>query len=221
MKKRIYWVRRIIVYLAGLFIIASGVAVSKASQLGVSPVNSIPSVLSDILQVDIGICTTVVFIGFILVQLVILRKDFKAVYLLQIFCSTVFGLFVSVANRLTGILLPECGNYLMRLFYIAVSMILIALGILLYIQADILSMPGEGVMQAISDKAGIALSTAKMIFDCTVVAIAAILSLVCLRKLSGVREGTIIAAFGVGLCLKAVSCFLKEPLEKFLGKGLS
>lgn len=217
MKKYSSLVKRVSVYLIGLFIMALGVSVSKASQLGVSPVNSIPSVLSDVLKVDMGICTTAVFIGFIVVQFIILRKDFKAVYLLQILCSAVFGGFVSVSNALASFVLPECRNYPMRLLYIAVSIILVALGIFLYIQADILSLPGEGVMQAISKKTGIALSTAKLIFDWVVVIIAAVLSLVCLGMLSGVREGTVIAAFGVGLCLKVINRLWREPLVRFLG----
>lgn len=218
MEKYIYYVKRIITYLIGLFVMALGVSVSKASQLGVSPVNSIPSVVSDILRIDMGICTTAVFIGFILVQFIILRKDFKPIFLLQVLCSMVFGLFVSVSNFLASAFLPVCTNYPMRLFYIVISMILVALGILLYIQADILSLPGEGVMQAISKKTGMALSTAKIIFDWSVVIIAAVLSLVCLKTLSGVREGTVIAAFGVGLCLKVLNHFFQEPLNRFLEK---
>ncbi|MBD5105688.1 MAG: hypothetical protein HDT41_01665 [Lachnospiraceae bacterium] len=217
MGKYIYYVKRIITYLIGLFVMALGVSVSKASQLGVSPVNSIPSVVSDILKIDMGICTTAVFIGFILVQLIILRKDFKPVFLLQVLCSTVFGVFVSASNFLVSGFLPACTSYPMQLFYIVISMILVALGILLYIQASILSLPGEGVMQAISQKTGIALSTAKMIFDWTVVIIAVVLSLACLRTLSGVREGTVIAAFGVGLCLKVLNHFFQKPLDRFLG----
>lgn len=216
MAKYMCWLKRVVVYSMGLFIMALGVSVSKASQLGVSPVNSIPSVLSDILEVDMGICTTAVFIAFIGMQFLILRKDFKAFYLLQIVCSAVFGVFVSVSNRLAADLLPECGNYAMRLFYIVVSMVLVALGILLYIQACILSLPGEGVMQAISAKTGMELSTAKIIFDWSVVVIAALLSLLCLRTLSGVREGTVIAAFGVGLCLKVLNHFFLKPLSRFL-----
>ena len=52
MQKYRNYIRRTVVYLLGLFIMALGVSVSKASQLGVSPVNSIPSVVSDILKVD-------------------------------------------------------------------------------------------------------------------------------------------------------------------------
>ena len=210
------YLKKVIVYLVGLFVMALGVSVSKASELGVSPVNSIPSVLSDILKIDMGICTTAVFIGFILIQLIILRKDFKPVFLLQILCSAVFGFFVSLSNKLADAFLPPCGNYAARLLYILISMVLVALGIMLYIQADILSLPGEGVMQALSVKTGISLPTAKIIFDWSVVIIAAATSLICLKTLSGVREGTVIAAFGVGLCLKLLNKLFLKPLQGFL-----
>lgn len=163
-----------------------------------------------------GICTTAVFIGFIIIQFIILRKDFKPVFLLQILCSAAFGIFVSFSNKLAGIFLPPCENYAARLLYILISMVLVALGIMLYIQADILSLPGEGVMQALSVKTGISLPTAKIVFDWSVVVIAAVLSLVCLKTLSGVREGTVIAAFGVGLFLKLLNKLFSKPLQSFL-----
>ena len=214
--KTMYWIKRLVVYVFGLFIIAFGVSISKMSDLGVSPVNSIPCVISEILQVDMGICTTCVFIGFILIQLLIMRKDFQWKNLLQILCSTLFGSFVSLTNRIAEMLLPVCSNYAMRLVYVGISMILIAVGILLYIEADVLLMPGEGVMQAVSYKTNIAFSTAKLGFDWSVVIISAILSLIFMKGLVGVREGTVIAAFGVGICLKFITKFLQTPLQNFL-----
>lgn len=210
------WVKRGTVYLAGLFIMALRVSVSKASDLGVSPVNSIPAVVSRILNIDMGICTVVVFTIFILIQLLILRREFKIMYFLQIIGSAIFGLFVSVTNKLSEQILPSCETYVERVLYIIISMILVAAGILLYLQADILSLPGEGVMQAVSAKTGIDISISKMIFDWTVVVIAGILSLVFLGKLSGVREGTVISAFGVGICLKAIRKLFQKPLQVFL-----
>ena len=43
------FVKRIVIYLAGLFFVALGVAFSVNSNLGVSPVNSLPYVVSRIL----------------------------------------------------------------------------------------------------------------------------------------------------------------------------
>lgn len=212
----VVWIKRGVVYLLGLFTVALGVSISKMSDLGVSPVNSIPNVISEILQTDMGLCTTCVFIGFIFVQMLILRKDFKMIYFLQIICSVIFGFFVSITNRLTSELLPGCGSYGMKIVYVLISIFFVALGILLYLEADILSLPGEGVMQAVSKKTGIQVSTAKLIFDWTVVAIAAVLSLIFMKGLVGVREGTVLAAVGVGVCLKVLNRFFKRPLQQFL-----
>ena len=215
-QKIVHWSKRIIIYVLGLFIVALGVSISKLSDLGVSPVNSIPCVVSEILQIDMGICTTCVFIGFILVQILIMQKEFQWKNLLQILCSTLFGAFVSLTNRIAEVMLPVCTNYGMRLLYVGISMIFVAVGILLYIEADVLSLPSEGVMQAVSYKTKIAFSTSKLGFDWMVVIISAILSLVFMRGLVGVREGTIIAAFGVGIFLKFITKILQAPLRTFL-----
>ena len=111
--------------------------------------------------------------------------------------------------------------YGMRLLYLFISMALIALGILLYLAPDLLSLPGEGIMQVMAAKSHQPLPVVKMCFDCTVSIIALILSLVILaaaypfqrslvyfRQFHGIREGTIIAAFGVGRILS-----LYEPLK--------
>ena len=217
MKYAGYYSKRVIIYLVGLFVMALGVSVSRLSNLGVSPVNSIPAVVSGISGVDMGICTVIVFTGFILVQLILLRKDFKPKYFLQIIGSIVFGLFVSLSNALVVGILPAYTNYAAKMLYVIASIFLVAGGILLYLQADILSLPGEGVMQALSAKTGITIGSAKICFDWTIVIIAVLISLIATGKLSGVREGTLFSALGVGVCLKLLNGLLQEPLRNFLG----
>lgn len=87
-------------------------------------------------------------------------------------------------------------------------MALIALGILLYLAPCLISLPGEGIMQVIADKLHLPLHTVKMCFDITVSLIALAISLAYFRQFHGIREGTVIAAFGVGKIL----C-LYEPLK--------
>ena len=69
------WIARVIIYMIGLLILAFGVAFSVNSNLGVSPVNSLPYVISLIVEKKLGTCVTVVFISYILLQILILRKD--------------------------------------------------------------------------------------------------------------------------------------------------
>jgi hypothetical protein len=74
---------RVIIYCFALLLIAFGVAISVNSNLGVSPVNSLPYVVSQIIHVPMGTCVTVIFCFYILLQVIILRKDFQPVQLLQ------------------------------------------------------------------------------------------------------------------------------------------
>lgn len=208
--------KKLFLYCLGLFIIALGVSISKASNLGVSPVNSIPAVASNILNINMGICTTTIFTLFIFIQILILQKDFKLYNLFQIIPSFLFGFFVSGSNFLCDLFLPEITNYIVSIVYLLISILLVALGILFYLNAEILSLPGEGIIQAISYKSKIKLSTAKIIFDWSLIIIATLVSLFYLGELNGIREGTIIAALGVGMCIRFLEPLLEQPIRNFV-----
>ena len=86
------------IYCLGLLFLAFGVALSVNSNLGVSPVNSLPYVISKVVNVQMGTCVTIVFCAYILMQVLILRKEFNHINLLQIVFSTIFGYFVDFAK---------------------------------------------------------------------------------------------------------------------------
>lgn len=216
--------RRILVYCVGLFVMAMGVSFSGKADLGMSPVNSIPYVLSEIfIQLSMGTWIIIIFSIYIIIQFIILGKNLQPWRILQLICTTLFGYFTDFTNMLADMFLPDpslikfspVGVYGIRLLYLVISMILIALGILLYLAPDLISLPGEGVMQVIADKIGKPLSFVKICFDCTVSIIALVVSLVYFREFHGIREGTVIAAFGVGKIL-GLYAPLKPALFKFL-----
>lgn len=68
-------------------------------------------------------------------------------------------------------------------------------------------------MHAIAYRFKMKESTAKLIWDPLCVAVTLILSFVCLGGLFGIREGTIIAAFGNGLALKIYMKLFKERIS--------
>ncbi|MDR1837649.1 MAG: DUF6198 family protein [Treponema sp.] len=200
--------RRLLLYLLGNFVLALGVAVAVKSDLGITPVNSIAYAASKIFSVDHGLMTALVYCGYVLIQLAILRKEFRFYGFLQIGVAMLFGLFVSLCNRILSFHVPEA--YWTRLLLMLVSVVIIALGILLYLRADLLPQPAEGLMLAIQKKTGWKLHNIKIIFDFTVVAAAAALSLFTVHRITGIREGTLIAMLGVG----KVMGLLSGPLGK-------
>lgn len=218
--KKINWstmFRKILVYCLGLFIMAMGVSFSGSANLGMSPVNSIPYVLSEIFtQLSMGTWIIIIFSLYIIIQFIILGKNIQPARVLQLICTTIFGYFTDFTNMLADKFLPDpasfalpaVGVYGVRLAYLFISMVLIALGILFYLSPSLISLPGEGIMQVIADKAGVQLHIVKMCFDITVSLIALVISLVYFKQFHGIREGTVIAAFGVGKILG-----LYGPLE--------
>lgn len=209
------WVRRIPVYLSGLFLMTAGVNLSVLSRLGVSPIDTIPYVVSLISGKSLGLCTTLVFSVYIALQIVILRRDFQWHNLFQLVIATIFGWFVTLSGQLTALLPAEPG-YLVQLLYMLCSIAFLGTGIFLYVAADILNMPADAVALALSFRTGRPMSTTKIWFDWTVVAVSVALSLGFLGGVNGIREGTLVAAFGVGLCIRFWERRLTEPLRRFL-----
>lgn len=183
-------------YCLGLLFLAVGVTFSIKSNLGISPVNSIGYVLSVIMGIDQGKVITVIFSIYVLLQLVLLRRKFKPQYLLQIAFSTIFGYFVSFSNKM--LTFPVADFYPLQLAYLVMSIILVALGVTLYMGADLMPMPAEGVMIAISQLTGISFHKVKMMFDTAVVVISVVISLLFLGRIAGIREGTLLSAVFIG-----------------------
>lgn len=206
----IQWGVRALLYILGLFFLAVGVAFSVNSNPGVSPVNSLPYVLSQISGRAMSACVIVLFCSYIALQALILRREFKAVNLLQIVFSTVFGYFVDFAKWLLGdFALP---TYAGQLGMLAISIVFIAVGVVLYIEVDLVPMPMEGLSLAISKKRGIPFHNMKIVVDCVVVAAGVALSLLLLGGLVGIREGTVITAIVTG----KVMALVKRPLSPVL-----
>ena len=190
---------RVGIYVVGLFFMALGVALSVNANLGISPVNSLPYVVSVISGIDQGTCVIIIFCLYILAQILLLRREFRLIDLTQILFSTIFGYLVNFAKWLVGdFTLP---TYAGQLLMMAVSIVVVALGVALYVEANLVNMPMEGMTMALAKKMGKPFHNVKIAVDCFVVALGAILSLVFLGRLDGVREGTVIAAIVTGKIL--------------------
>ncbi|MGL5436249.1 MAG: YczE/YyaS/YitT family protein [Lachnospiraceae bacterium] len=218
MSRAALFLKQIAIYVTGLLFIAFAVAISISSDLGVSPVNSLPYVVSLITRQEIGTCIVVIYASFIVIQILLLRKEFKMINLTQIIFSFLFGYFTDFAKMVVGDF--SIPTYPGKLLMLTVSIVLIAFGVALYVDAKLVNMPMEGLTQAISQKIlkGKPFHEAKVIVDCAVVIIAALSSLIFLGKLDGVREGTVISALVVGKVMKPIQKVLVPALDRYVFK---
>jgi uncharacterized membrane protein YczE len=197
------YIIRLGLYFAGLFILALGINLTVKSNLGVSPVSAFPLSISNIIGVSLGTVTIVVYAVFVLVQVLILRRDFRLISLLQICFSFVFGFFVDF----TGILLTwvKPSDYLTQIVVMILGIITVSAGVVVYIAMDMVPNAPEGLILAICDKTGTSFSKMKVLFDITSVILAVGSSLVFLGNISTVREGTIISALLTGKIVGIIS----------------
>jgi len=210
-------IKKLVLFTAGIFVMALGVAFSVRSNLGVSPVTSLPFVLANITGVTLGTTTIAVYLLNMLLQALILRRDYKLINLFQIAASFAFGYFTDAAVWLVSHL-PDT-HIALRILYLAFGIACVALGILLYITTKTIALPTDGTVQAISLKGKFRLHNVKMVYDCVSTALAILLSFLFLRNIDGIGFGTIAAAIGVGRMLGVFTRFLQKPLERFLASG--
>lgn len=208
---------RIPMYFVGLFIMTIGIALSVKSNLGVSPVSSIPYTMTCVWGIEMGKATIIFHAALVLIQILILRKRFRPINLLQVVVGIVFGYFTTFCNYLATYL-PSTDNMVMRIVLMLVSTVFIAVGIFFYLPADLIPLAGEGVMQAVSDVTKIEFSNVKIGFDCSMVVISVITCLICIHSLGSVGVGTVIAAFLVGFNLGRVNKAFGAKRDKLLGK---
>ena len=95
---------RFLVYIVGLFIMTLGISLSVKSNLGVSPVSSIPYTITCITGLEMGKATILFHIVLVVMQILILRKAFQMKNLLQVVVGVIFGYFTTFSNYLFSFL---------------------------------------------------------------------------------------------------------------------
>ncbi len=208
---------RIPMYFIGLFVMTIGIALSVKSNLGVSPVSSIPYTMTCVWGIEMGKATILFHIVLVLIQILLLRKKFKPVQLLQVVIGVVFGYFTTFCNYMVSFL-PTPENLGIRIIIVLASTVFVAFGIFLYLPADLIPLAGEGCMQAVSSVTHIEFSKVKIGFDCTMVLVSAITCLTVLHNLGSVGAGTIIAAILVGTLVGIINRAFGKQRDKLLGK---
>ena len=191
-----------LLFLIGLFIASMGVAFSTKAGLGTSPVASVPysvSLLSTLLT--FGGWLNLLSVIQILTQIAVLKgKCNYAEIAVQTVLAFVYGYLTNFSCWLLRGL--SVSGYLMQFIFMILGCIILALGIWIQLKGGVAMLPGEAMNRAISKVSGIRYENVKIFFDIFYIAVSALLCIVFLGGLKGVREGSIIAALLIGNIIK-------------------
>jgi uncharacterized membrane protein YczE len=209
-------------FIGGLFCIAIGVNLSKIGGLGISPVASIPYAMELVWGVELGFATIIIYMAMIALQMLLLRRRYKFMQLLQLVCTYLFGFLVTLTGtNMLGSFLPSPRSYPFSMIYCFIGVIFIGIGVSLYLVPDWIPMPAEGLALAIADisKGRIKFHQCKILLDVIWVTISAVLSLLFLGGLVTIREGTVIDATCAGLIVGFMHKHFKDSLITWINNN--
>ncbi|MBT1160799.1 DUF6198 family protein [Bifidobacterium sp. SO1] len=212
-----YIVKRIICFLAGLAVESFGIALITKSALGTSPISSIAWVTTlRFPQISFGVTTFVVNVAFLLIEIVLLRRDFHPVQYLQLAATFWFAATLDVSMRLLTWFVPDA--WWSQGVGLLLGCAILALGICMEVAPGLIMVPGEGVVNAFAIVTKVRFGTVKVCFDVSLVIIAGIMSFVFFGRIDGLGLGTVVAAVITGQIVNLINrhCRFvpaKEPVK--------
>ncbi len=209
-------IKRYLLLFVSLWIMAFGIAFSIKANLGTSPISSFPYVLSLITPLTVGTVTILMHCVFILLQILILRRQYRLVQLMQLPVALVFGVMTDLTLWLVrGI---SYTAYWQQWILCLIGVALVGFGVRCEVTARVVTLAGEGLILAVVKVTSLPFSTMKIAFDVTLVTLACICSFVFLHGLYGVREGTLAAALLVGTVAKYLQPILRRFENRWIGE---
>lgn len=191
---------RYVMFLAGLFIIGLGIALSTKMGLGTTPISVIPLVLSGGFPISFGMVANILNLIFVLIEILIQGKGFNRDIMMQILIVPFFGYFIDFGFAVFGNIEP--GSIIYQLSFLVVGCLLMALGIYMQIVADVMVNPCEGLVKAISERLKAKFGNVKIMMDVLIMLVGVSLSLIVFGEIRGVGIATVVVAISTGFFIK-------------------
>lgn len=216
MMSKIEITKRYVLFIISLFFAALGVAFTKHGELGVSPISSVANVMSyKFSSFSLGTWLIIWNCFLIVGQILILRKKFQLIQLLQIPLSFLFGWFTDFGMWIVSFI--SMNSYYIRITMVVLGIVILGFGISLSVIANVIMNSGEAFVKAISDTINKEFGNVKIAFDVFCVSMSLLLSLIFFDfTIVGTREGTIISAILTGIVVKFFYSKLEKPLNTIL-----
>ncbi len=207
MKKQKTW--RILYYCAGLVFLALGITLNTKTELGVSPLISIPNCVADLANLNLGNCIAVYYTLMVIAQIFIKGKDFHFIDFLQAPMSIFFTRLINLFNANLDF---STAPISIRFVLLVLAIICTGIGAALTVDMKLVPNAADGMVGAISDRTGKDMGLVKNLVDLSAVIITAIIGLVFAGKLLCIGVGTICTVLGVGRVVAVFNHIFKRKI---------
>lgn len=223
-KNTVDLLKRYAVATLGLILIAFGVALSLKSNLGTAPISCPPAMFNlRWTRISVGTFTWLMHLVLILFQMVLMGRNFKPAFLMQIPAALVFGYLCDAAIwACSGLTVT---TYLGRILLCLATVVVTAAGLRLEIIASAWMIAGDMTILVLSKVTRLRVSSVKILFDVFMVLLAAVFAWICFGRPDGdgvsaiVREGTLILALLTGPCMRLTDPLIDQLFPRLAQKN--
>lgn len=206
------WFSKLIIVTISIIITAIGASLAMKAAVGVGAWDALSQSVSRVIDIKVGTFSMILNISCVVVQLILLRKDFKVKHVLQIFVSILLGIVVNFMyyEVLSNI---SIDNYLISVGLFILSCIICAIGVSTALLINLVSFPLEACCMVVAEKINKKFGPIRQLVDIVSIVIAMGVALA-FRDTITVREGTIIAMVIYGPMLDWIMRFISPRLRK-------
>lgn len=201
-------VKQYVTFLLGLIFMSLGIDLIVKSDLGTTPISSLPYVWSLAFPLTLGEFNFIISSIFVLIQIVLLRKKFAPIQWLQFPMTFLFCFFIDLFMNALVSFHPQ--GYGLRFFVFLIGCLAMGVGVTCQLVGRVVMLPGEGMVKAIADTWKWEFGKVKIAFDWTLVLLAVCSSLFFFQQVAGIREGTLISAFTTGILVRVFMYFIMK-----------
>lgn len=236
-------INRIIIYVAGLLVLALGIILNTKAGLGVSPIISVSYSISQINGFNFGNTTLGLYAVFVLIEIIMHvtenlrsrksqntalapanKNSLKYIILtdiLQFPLSIVFTRFMNLFSSAIPDFSPKGANtvphFCLQLLVLFAALTLTGIGAAMSLNMRIIPNPGDGIVQAIADFVHKGVGITKNCFDIFNVVFTCCIGMIFTGHLVGIGIGTICSMIGVGRVIAVFNHFFREKMIKAAG----
>ena len=211
--------RRVLFYLIGQIILATGLTLSTKVNLGVSPILSIAYCTSVITGRAIGDTSLIVYIICIIAEIILhARQDMqpeqrKKVFILDLLQLPLSLVFTRVMNLFARFIPTPSGTLFLRIPLLILAIVCVGVGAAMTLDMRLIANPADGIVQVISDVSGLRLGLTKNIVDISCVILTAIASFTLAHRIIGIHVGTLLAMFGTGRVIAVFNRIMEKHVK--------
>jgi uncharacterized protein len=210
-------IKRIVLYVLGLFFLSLGASLSIQAGFGVSPGSSLAYAMELTTSLSLGFTTVLANVLFIVIQVILNKRIELNKFIVQLIISFLYGFFMDITLLIVQIF-PAPETIFARIIFLIVSFFLISAGFMGYSTAKLPLAPYDALTYVINEKFNLKLSKAKISFDVINVCVAGAICLIFIQSLGSIGIGTLAASYFIGKILGWMIAHYQQSLQQWVFK---